>query len=273
MERWYADRIGGMFTANAEAVADRALWQPSVGMAETRFTCKDQRPGSPSRMDIGKHGAEGISDGWSKPAHLKSIRTGLCPELNELNHCNASKQVFIGIVATLLGAPSAPYLHVHGVDRLFSPLCVAQPDDRRQFRFANVDALGAATQFRMWLNDTDGWWQNSAVCSKTNSFYMYDHEYAAPQVETSPKLIKFINELALLRGRNGVCPEMHAGAAAMADRIRKVDTANLQDVAALCKANGLSVTDRFVKALAQRARMFQRPIGEAYMQQPAKLTA
>ncbi len=254
MERWYPDRIGGMFTANAEAVADYALRRPVARAGDVVMSLENIGHPRASKAEISLNGKK--IDGY--------IKSALQPRC-------VGRQILMAHLATLLGAPSAPYIFMPDADFLYSPICVEQPagledgwDEKDATTHAvysnlNPESLGAAAQFRFWINERDGE-HNTIKCKSSGKIYMIDHEGADPSIDiVALSTEQFASESFAQQGNQKRKAAYSAAATTMAKRISTLTNARL-DIAALnlTKA-GLKLPTNLVDGLNKRRALLEQP--------------
>ena len=264
LEKYHARMAA--FSANAEALANMSLRQPVLQGDDVRFS---ERTGAfwggvAAQTNLGGK----IFSGFAK--------TG--------NRREATTELYMGLTATLLGAPSTPYLLLencaasdnerrpHQIDtiRLFSVpafddyTIVRAPD----FKGGDPVSLGALVQHRIFISSRDGYALNIARGAQ-GPFASLDHEDSFPQNGAVDAFARK-NDLPPDRNRSllaeawkGLESEAErqafiAGADEMAARIYQSPDALLDDPAALMATHGWEVQPEIVDGLKARRNLFRR---------------
>lgn len=243
--RWHPDRIGGAFTANAEAVADRALVQPLLEPADYNLH-EGRQVGECvwlARLTLDGQ----VIAGWVKRYPAAQVGT----------------ELYLSALATLWGAPAAPLIMLDK-NTAFSPACLAMPDPLdTATAYSSIDpySLGAAGQFRLLINDYDGE-HNMVRCRKTDRFHLIDYGGAEPCLPgTSVSCERFIsNCLEMFDERSDKMARYKAGATLMSRRISSTSVDELVKVAkAIAYTHGVEMDMQIINGLAARKHTLQRP--------------
>ena len=256
MERWYPDRIGGMFTANAEAVADIHLQRTSP-VYDIYTEKRIQRIECSSPTFIRFYDSYDRISGWVKIDKKENIGT----------------EIYLATLATLWGAPAAPLVMVNETEVVlrdamaFSPACFVQPIPFGEYKYSykGIDpyALGAAGQFKWLINDWDGE-QNMVYCDNTKStrsFHLIDYGCAEPHLErTAASCERFIsNSLDVVESDPEKLSQYKAGAELMCRRIATTSNQALVDVAEHLRQQAVVIKPEIVSGLISRKALLKQP--------------
>ena len=204
------------------------------------------------------------------------------------SQAGAAQQVMIGQLATLLGAPAAPYLLVRGetdlpaIDfhddhepgyTLFSPRVFTNYSEwvedqyvpgsytpYRDLRPMGSVGLGAGGQFRAWLHDKNFYALNLLQEKATGAVCLIDHEESDPtRAGIDEQSAAFIREG--WRSRQGLDQQIDYldGAKLMARRIATIRPHRLERLAEDNAEAGLPVARSFTSGLIGRRALLERP--------------
>ena len=262
------------FTANAEAFAALALQRPVMTASDLRFVEHGDGYGHRAQAAIDIDGV--IVHGHSKPADSLFV----------------VQHVYIGAIATLLGAPAASYMLVTDcrphpgmekyremdtVPRLFSATpfdeCETGSDFLRDIAFINhvshvfdirgeSISLGAAGQFRAFINDTNWLPPNVVRDRQSQQWCLIDPKYAALG---KPALLDHSNRDLIQYGRVNLPNEAERkrydyGANQMSARIFVLPDQTMDAVAESMQAHGLPAAHELVARLKARRPIFNRTV-------------
>ena len=263
------------FQDSAEALAAYALTRPVATAAEVRLE------EAPSDRHFTR--ATVTIDGQAVAGYSKST-----------SRDNAATQIIMATLANLLGAPSAPCLLVTGCAphramregrdhapelRLFSAIPFATYGggcDRKGVGGGlamQPRSLGAASQFRAWINDPDSVRPNTILCLASGAICLIDHEFAAPQgsMRIEPANAALISSALHAMDTSEESRELLNAMTDMAGRSHEGSLSQLAPTLNVLQTAGAAINSHMISGLRRRQALFANgPVGvKAYTRPPA----